>query len=117
MLKINLRRFFAGRAITNPGVYLQKQGFSRRFAADAAAGTMKKISFADLEQLCRLFECTPHDVLEWVPSANESNAASSPLAPLIRTDTSVDLLGLLNSLPYNKLEEMQKLIAEKAKQR
>jgi DNA-binding Xre family transcriptional regulator len=115
MLKINLRRFFAGRAVTSPNVYLQQNGFSRRFAADAVAGTLKKISLSDLEQLCRLFECAPHDVLEWIPKADEQNVTAHPLAALIRTETTIDVLGLLNSLPYNKLEEMQKLIAEKAK--
>ncbi|HVN48689.1 MAG TPA: hypothetical protein VMU30_07695, partial [Bacteroidota bacterium] len=72
---------------------------------------------ADLEQLCRLFECTPHDVLEWIPKQDEQNVMANPLGALIRVDTNVDVLGLLNALPYNKLEEMQKLIAEKAKQR
>jgi DNA-binding Xre family transcriptional regulator len=115
MLKLNIQRLCSGRAISNPNVYLQQQGFSRRFAADAAAGMLEKISFADLERLCRLFQCAPHDVMEWVPSAEEQNAASNPLAQLIRVDPNVDLIALLNSLPYSKLEEMQKLIVEKAK--
>jgi hypothetical protein len=50
-----------------------------------------------------------------LPSAEEQNAASNPLAQLIRVDPNVDLIALLNSLPYSKLEEMQKLIVEKAK--
>lgn len=116
MLKLNLRRFFAGRAIVKPYRYLLDQGFNRTFAGQMSAGKIKRISLADLEHLCRIFQCTPNEVLEWVPDANEKDAVSNPLAALIRVDTSVDLIALLNALPYNKLEEMQKLMIEKAKQ-
>ena len=115
MLKLNIQRILAGRAIERPFTYLIKQGFSKNFAARLNMGNMKQLKLADIERLCLLFQCTPNELLEWIP-AEKANTENQPLRDLIRVNPKVNIRAVLNALPYAKLEEMEKLISEKAKQ-
>ncbi len=114
MLKVNLQRIFAGRAIANPYTYLVKQGFSKNFSTRLSAGKLQRVDLVKIERLCILFQCTPNDLLEWIPSAAEKDVETQPLRDLIRVNPNVNVLAVLNSLPYNKLAEVEKLISEKA---
>jgi len=114
MLKVNLQRIFAGRAVAKPYTYLVQQGFSKNFATRLRAGKLQRVDLADIEKLCVLFQCTPNDLLEWVPSAAEKDVETQPLRDLIRMNSNVSVLAVLNSLPYSKLAEVEKLISEKA---
>ena len=75
---------------------------------------MKQVKLADIERLCLLFQCTPNELLEWVP-AEKTNAKTQPLRDLIRVNPQVDICAVLNALPYAQIAEMEKLISEKAK--
>jgi len=113
MLKVNIQRILAGRAIEKPYTYLVKQGFSKNFAFRLNAGKMQQMKLADIERLCMLFQCTPNELLEWVP-AEKTNAENQPLRDLIRVNPKVDIRAVLNALPYAQIAEMEKLISEKA---
>jgi DNA-binding Xre family transcriptional regulator len=114
MLKVNLQRFFAGRAIAKPYTYLVKQGFSKNIATRLNNGKLQRVDLGDIERLCVLFQCTPNDLLEWTPAASQTDAETQPLRDLIRVNPNVNVLAVLNSLPYSKLAEVEKLISEKA---
>jgi DNA-binding Xre family transcriptional regulator len=113
MLKLNIQRILAGRAIERPFTYLVKQGFSKNFAFRLNAGKMRQVKLSDIEKLCVMFHCTPNELLEWIP-AEKANTANHPLRDLIRINSNVDIRAVLNALPYDKLDEMAKLISEKA---
>jgi DNA-binding Xre family transcriptional regulator len=113
MLKLNIQRILAGRAIDRPYTYLVKQGFSKNLAFRLKAGKMKQVNLADIEKLCLMFQCTPNELLEWSP-AEKANAENQPLRELIRINPKVDIRSVLNTLPYARIAEMEKLISEKA---
>jgi DNA-binding Xre family transcriptional regulator len=117
MLKLNLQRNFAARAISRPYSFLVGQGFSKNFSTRLSAGDIQRIDLAVIEKLCIMFQCTPNDLLEWVPSQNEQGIETNPLAALIRTGANVDVFAALNALPYDKLVEVEKLISERVQKK
>jgi len=115
MLKLNIQRILAGRAIDRPFTYLVKQGFSKNLATRMNTSKMKQVNLADIEKLCLLFQCTPNELLEWVPADKQTDTDTQPLRDLIRVNPKVNIRAVLNSLPYAQIAEMEKLIVEKAK--
>jgi DNA-binding Xre family transcriptional regulator len=115
MLKLNIQRILAGRAIDRPYTYIVKQGFSKNIAARLNTGKIKQVKLADIEKLCLLFQCTPNELLEWVPAEKENDVETQPLRDLIRVNPKVNIRSLLNTLPYAQIAEMEKIISEKAK--
>jgi DNA-binding Xre family transcriptional regulator len=113
MLKFNLQRNLATRGLSHPYSFFVKQGFSKNFSMQLITGNVRRLDFSILEKLCKLFQCTPNDLFEWVPPTSEQNAASNPLAALIRTNVKVDVLGALREMPYEKLAEVEKLVTER----
>ena len=67
MLKFNFQRILKARGIEKPYSYLVQEGFSRNIAVRMNTGKMKTMDLQGLEKLCERFECTPNDLLEWVP--------------------------------------------------
>ena len=114
MLKLNIQRIFAGRVIDKPFNYLVKQGFSRNIATRLNSGNVAEIKLKDVERLCLLFQCTPNELLEWIP-AEKQQVEDQPLRDLIRVNPKVNIKAVLNSLPYSQLAEMEKFIGEKAR--
>jgi DNA-binding Xre family transcriptional regulator len=115
MLKINIQRILAGRAIDRPYTYFIKQGFSKNLAARLNTGKMKQMKLANIEKLCLLFQCTPNELLEWVPAEKENDVETQPLRDLIRVNPKVNIRAVLNALPYAQIVEMEKIISEKVK--
>jgi DNA-binding Xre family transcriptional regulator len=113
MLKINLQRNLTTRGILHQYTFFVKNGFSKNFSMKLINGNVQRLDFSTMEKLCTMFQCTPNDLIEWVPPANEQNAASNPLAVLIRTNATVDVLAALHALPYEKLAEVEKLVTER----
>ncbi|MBN2637499.1 MAG: hypothetical protein JXR65_00255 [Bacteroidales bacterium] len=66
-----------------------------------------------MEKICLLLNCTPNDVMQWIPDGNETVEKNQPLNKLLRTQNKViDITRSLNSLPLDKLEEIGKYIDE-----
>ena len=115
MLKLNIQRILAGRAIDRPYTYLLEQGFSRSLATRLNTGKIKHLKLSDIERLCLLFRCTPNELLEWIPADKEAGVESQPLRDLIRVNPKVNIRAVLSELPYAQIAEMEELISEKAK--
>ena len=115
MLKLNIQRILAGRAIDKGYTYLVKQGFSKNLATRINRGSMKHVHLADIEKLCLLFQCTPNELLEWAPAEKENDVETQPLRDFIRVNLDVNIRSILNALPYSQIEEMEKMISEKVK--
>lgn len=115
MLKPNIQRILAGRAIDKGYTYLVKRGFSMNLAAHLNTGNMKEVHLADIEKLCLLFQCTPNELLEWAPAEKENDVETQPLRNLIRVNPKVNIRTILNALPYAQIAEMEKMISEKVK--
>lgn len=110
MLTFNFIRIFKARGIDKPFRYLVKAGYSDNFATRLANNRKKQFNLIDLERLCTLFQCTPNDLLEWVPGPADKGNSKHPLAPLIRAGSDSQLLQLLSSVPIDKLANIETLI-------
>jgi DNA-binding Xre family transcriptional regulator len=110
MLQFNFTRLFNARGISKPTTYMIHQGFSDKFATRVVHNNFRKLNLDDVQRLCEIFICTPNDLLEWRPTKDIANASTHPLASLIRTEKIMDLTRTLNSIPLEKLLEIEKII-------
>lgn len=115
MLTFNFTRLFKARGIDKPFTYLVKNGCSENFSTRVVNHRIERMSLKDVEKLCRLFNCTPNDLLQWTPPSGEMVPDDYPLKALIRTDKVIHLTQLLSNIPVDKLPDIEKLINEQMK--
>lgn len=110
MLRYNFSRIFKIKGIERPYSFLINHGFSDRLASRLHRNEIRRIDLNTVERLCLLFQCTPDDLMEWVPDQPVKENADHPLHKLKRIDPVVDIVKTLNKVPVEKLDEIQKLI-------
>ena len=110
MLTFNFSRIFKARGIDKPFSYLVKVGYSDNFATRIVNNRIKRIDLTELEKLCELLQCTPNDLLEWIPSNKDKTNDKHPLNPIKRSDKVVQLTQILNSVPLDRLSEIENVI-------
>jgi DNA-binding Xre family transcriptional regulator len=115
MLKFNFQRILKARGVEKTYTYLVQEGFSRNVAVRMNTGKLKSISLKELEKLCVKFNCTPNDLLEWVPDRYAGDIDMHPLRELKRVDTSANIKALLSAIPISKLEEIESYIKGQVK--
>lgn len=110
MLIFNFTRIFKARGIDKPFSYLVKVGYSDNYATRIANNRIQRLNLADLEKLCELFHCTPNDLLEWIPDSRAVTDEKHPLMSIKRSNKVVQLTQMLNSVPLDKLNEIENVI-------
>jgi DNA-binding Xre family transcriptional regulator len=110
MLTFNFSRIFKARGIDKPFSYLVKVGYSDNFATRIVNNRIKRLDLTDIEKLCELFQCTPNDFLEWIPDRKDKTNEKHPLISIKRSDKVVQLTQILNSVPLDKLSEIESVI-------
>jgi len=91
-----------------------KHGFSDNFATRIINDRPRVLNLVEVERLCELFQCTPNDMLQWYPSGSDLND-KHPLMPLKRSSKSLELSGMLLSVPLDKLESLEELLINEIK--
>ena len=110
MLTFNFSRIFKARGIDKPFSYLVKVGYSDNFATRIVNNRIKRLDLTDLEKLCELLQCTPNDLLEWIPESKDKINNNHPLISIKRSDKVIQLTQILNSVPLDKLSEIESVI-------
>ena len=110
MLYFNFNRIFKIRGIDKPSTFLVRNGISESFATKIIRGDHRKMNLDSIEKLCIIFKCTPNDFLQWIPDNKNENIAGHPLEPLHRTDKVASITATLNSVPLDRLIEIEKII-------
>jgi DNA-binding Xre family transcriptional regulator len=110
MLTFNFSRIFKARGIDRPFSYLVKVGYSDNFATRIVNNRNRRLDLADIEKLCELLQCTPNDFLEWIPDSKDKINDKHPLISMKRSDKVVQLTQILNSVPLDKLSEIESMI-------
>lgn len=110
MLSYNFIRLFKIRNINRPFSYLVKKGYSDNFATRVANNRVYRLNLDDIEKLCEIFNCTPNDLMQWIPDKSQQDMNNHPLAPLRRTEKVSQINTLLNTIPLDKLNEIESLI-------
>ena len=75
----------------------------------------QKIDVNDLERICLKLNCTPNDLFEWTPSKPENDIDGHALQSIRRKDAAVGLVKLVQGLPVEQMDEIEKMILEKVR--
>jgi DNA-binding Xre family transcriptional regulator len=110
MLTFNFTRIFKARGIDKPFSYLVKAGYSDNFATRVVNNRLQRLNLTDVEKLCELLQCTPNDLLEWIPDSKDKTNDTHPLVSIKRSDKMVHLTQVLNAIPLDKISEIESLI-------
>jgi DNA-binding Xre family transcriptional regulator len=110
MLTFNFTRVFKSRGIDKSFSYLVKSGYSGNFATRIANNRIEKLNLKDIERLCILLQCTPNDLLEWIPGSKDLNTGDHPVNKIKRSDKVVQLTQILNKVPLDKLNDIESMI-------
>lgn len=114
MLDLNLKRIFKARAIEQPYKFLVQNGFVPFTAHKYKNGKVEHMRLDHIEKLCIILNCTPNELFEWVPNDLLDDRADHPLQKIRRREKRIEINKLLSKVSLDKLEEIEKLIAEKA---
>ena len=100
------------RGIEKPYSFFIKLGISHTIASHMATNKTDKLLLRHLETVCLALNCTPDDLLEWVPGNKKQDNPLTALHTLKQKPESEDAADLLRALPASKLEELAKLLRE-----
>jgi DNA-binding Xre family transcriptional regulator len=112
MLTFNFTRIFRWRGIEKPYSFLVDKGYSKNISTRIVNNRIERLNLKDIEKLCELFCCTPNDLLEWVPGKKDVDIENHPLKSLQRSNKALYLSQLLNTVPMDKLDEVEKIIKQ-----
>ncbi|HWB62236.1 MAG TPA: helix-turn-helix transcriptional regulator [Chitinophagales bacterium] len=112
MLQLNLKRIFKARAIEQPYKFLVKNGFVPFTAHKYKNGKVEHMRLDHIEKLCILLNCTPNDIFDWTPNDLLDDHPNHPLQRIRRREKKIEINKLLSKMSLEKLEEIEKLIAE-----
>jgi DNA-binding Xre family transcriptional regulator len=114
MLYLNIKRVSILRNVPSVLQYLIKNGFSTAIANRIAKNADSNIKFKYLEKLCILFHCTPNDLIQWQPDADNSIPNNEPITTLNHPQTT-ELTDYLKTASIEELTQMhQKIITKPA---
>jgi len=116
MLRYNFNRVFKARGIERPFTFLKQSGFSDTFASRAKNGRVSRLDLRLIERLCISLRCTPNDFIEWEPGPEQDLDEAHPLHKIRKNDRVIDIARTLNSVPIDKLDEIDQLIRERIKE-
>lgn len=109
MLKLKIKPVMKLRGIENPYKALIKMGFAAATVNNMLGETAKRIRFDHLERICFLLNCTPNDLIEWIPPDGLANPEDRSLIKLKR-EHEEDMRKLLYSVPIEKFDEIIDII-------
>lgn len=117
MLVYNLDRIFRSRSIDKPFSFMKKLGFADSHAHILSKGKTKSMKITTLERLCKALYCTPNDLMEWKSDKNELLSDDHPLHKLQHHGKSIDIISKLQTVPLDKLLEIEKYIENESKEK
>ncbi len=106
MIKLNLGPLFEARGIEKPYSYLLKKGIPRHTAQRILSGEHTHLHFRHVELLCKAFNCSPNDLLIYIPNKEEQLPENHPLHQLKKESVSFNWLQNTANLPINQLQQL-----------
>ena len=109
MITLNIPRIALLKGVQRPYTYLVKNGFTPQTAKDLIAGRVRRLDFAHLEKLCRIFRCEPYDLYDYTPDPNRHVQGEDHLAFLTKPKADKSIHSLIAKL---SLKQMESLVAD-----
>lgn len=110
MLILNISYHCRMRGHNNPAKYLRQNGFSNHLSHKLTNNTQTTIPLKQLEELCELFQCTPNDIIEWIPDEVDAEDKTHHLISLKKDKEEPSLL---QDLTYEQLKKIAAIVREK----
>lgn len=117
MLKLNLSPLFEARGIQHPGNYLYKKGIPRHTAQRILSGEHTHLHFRYVELLCKALNCSPNDLLVYIPGKEEQLPENHPLHQLKSKVTDFSWIQNTANLPMAELQQLISQIKEQLNQK
>jgi DNA-binding Xre family transcriptional regulator len=111
MLKYNIKALCSARGITKPVGHLIKAGINPNMASHLINNKLAAIKPAVIEKLCTHLNCTPNDLMEWMPEEN-TNTQNHPLHTLQRNQLPAQIQNIMQDIPISKLKEFEDKMLE-----
>ncbi len=106
MIIYNFIRILQARTFDKTYAYLTSRGISASLASRVRQNKVRQLNNEQLEKLCTILNCTPNELMEWVPDQNTKLDATHRLYKIHRPKTITSLNQTINSIPLNKIEEI-----------
>ena len=92
------------RGIRQPFAYLRNAGLPLGAVRKITNGTYARPPLDHIEKLCLVLQCTPNDILRWLP--DKGQPGDVPLKELSLPDEHLEFLSTLQALPIDALKEL-----------
>lgn len=106
MMKLDLARILQAKEIANPLQFLKKSGINYHTAYRLLNDTVDSISYKHMEKLCLILNCTPNDLLAWIPPDHVDKPEQYNLSKLSGRKAKPSMMGIIKNLPEDKLHEL-----------
>lgn len=110
MIRLNITRILKIKGITEANQYFIQRGHSPSYTYHLLRNNLNSLSMEKLEMLCTDLNCTPNDLLTYIPETKKMLAADHALHSLTKTETITEVNKLLHNLPMEKIEELYKVL-------
>jgi DNA-binding Xre family transcriptional regulator len=110
MLYLNFARIFKLRGIRFPHAQLKKMGYSGAYATKLGNNRIVEMNMQRLEKFCIDFNCTPNDIVQFLPNKSAPIPKDHALNQLIREDLTQEIDALINALPVEKIHQLRDII-------
>ena len=98
MLTFDLKTIFKERAIENPYTFLVKAGLSPQSATKLLNSQTRIIRLDHIEIVCQLLNCTPNDLIIWMPKNGTNLPETHSLNKLKRNKFDFQLQDTLKTM-------------------
>lgn len=115
MLKYNIKYLLDARGITKHLGHLAKAGITYQMAHMLVSNKVAAIKPAVLEKICTHLNCTPNDLMEWIPEEN-TQTENHPLKPLLHKQLPQHIQNIMADIPVSKLKEFEDKMLELKKE-
>ena len=113
MLTFNIRPILKQRGIENPYSFLVKAGISRPSASRILNSHPRVFRLDHIEILCTKLNCTPNDLLSWIPEKDTTLPENHSLKILKRDDKPFEVYDILKTISLEELNQIADIINKK----
>lgn len=110
MIRLNITRILKIKGITEANQFFIQRGHSSSYTYHLLRNNLNSLSMKKLEMLCTDLNCTPNDLLTYIPEAKKPLLPGHALHSLTKTETIVAVNKMLHNLPLEKIEELYKTL-------
>lgn len=115
MIKYNFQRLFTIKGIVKPFSFLVNAGFSHNFATKVKNNRVNRLNVEMIERLCIALNCSPNDLMEFIPDNDNYIDKNHPLFTLQRTDKILKINKILSRMTLEEINEIQSIINDRSK--